>query len=101
MAECEHGDPRPGRCALCRQRVRVQTAPHRYADTSPLPPKRRKRKPSGRVTAAAVARRDVSVWCAPCSSYVMLGGNVYQDRSDAPVHVTPSEWTEHRQEHQR
>jgi hypothetical protein len=32
--ECEHGDPRPGRCALCRQRVKEQTQPWRYRDTT-------------------------------------------------------------------
>lgn len=98
MAECVHGDPRPGRCALCRQRVKVETKPHRYADTSPLPPKRRKRTEAVRMTSAASARREVAVWCAQCLEYVTLSGNVYSSRTDAPVHITPAEWAPHRQE---
>lgn len=33
MDECPHGDPKPGRCALCRQVVKEQTQPWRYRDT--------------------------------------------------------------------
>lgn len=98
-AECEHGDPRPGRCALCRTRVKRQTMPSRYADTTPVPPRRRRPAPARRLTSAAVCQREVRLWCQPCGAFVVLAGNVYQDRTDAPVHVTPEDWTEHRTEH--
>lgn len=97
MDECPHGDPRPGRCALCRHVVKRLTVPSRYADTSPLPPKRR-RRPARRITAAALSERTVNLWCATCVCYVPVTGSVYDTRSDAPVHVTPSDWTEHREQ---
>lgn len=34
MTECEDGDPKPGRCPLCRLRVKALTEPWKYKDTA-------------------------------------------------------------------
>lgn len=39
----------------------------------------------------------VQVWCARCSDYVTLEGMVYEDRADAPTHITPEILRAHRE----
>lgn len=49
------------------------------------------------MSAAIVRMKLVQLWCTPCNDFVTYEGPVYEDRVDAPTHITPAALQAHRE----